>query len=113
MFLCRIADLRPGQPRGFRLGNDLSLVALRTTDGVRVYRNRCPHAGFELNWLPDRFLDRSGKYLHCQVHGALFEPESGRCLAGPCAGQRLESVPHQERDDGLYVLPDDGATLLH
>lgn len=113
VFLCRIEELRPGCPRGFRVGQDLSLVALRTATGIRLYRNRCPHAGFELNWLPDRFLDHSGRYLHCQVHGALFAPESGRCLAGPCAGKRLEPVPHQERDGGLYLLPAPGAALLH
>lgn len=113
VFLCRIEDLRPGHPRGFRVANDLSLVALRTAAGIRVYRNRCPHAGFELNWLPDRFLDHSGRYLHCQAHGALFEPESGRCLAGPCAGKGLEPVLHRECDGSLYLLPEPGAALLH
>jgi nitrite reductase/ring-hydroxylating ferredoxin subunit len=44
---------------------------------------------------------------------ALFEPESGRCLAGPCTGKRLEPVPHQERDGSLYLLPAPGAALLH
>ena len=112
-FLCRLEELRPGHPRGFRVGNDLSLIVLRTAGGIRVYRNRCPHAGFELNWLPDRFLDHSGRYLHCQAHGALFEPESGRCLIGPCLGKGLELVPHQECDGGLYLLPEPGAALLH
>ncbi len=81
----------------------MRLFAVRTAAGVVVYRNRCPHAGFELNWLPDRFLDRDGHYIHCQVHGALFDIATGHCVAGPCAGQHLESIPVQILDGDLTL----------
>ena len=76
---------------------------MRTETGVVVYRNRCPHAGFELNWLPDRFLDRDGRHIHCQVHGALFAIATGRCVTGPCAGKHLEPVPFSILDGDLSL----------
>ena len=102
LWLCRSEDLPPGAARGFQPEGHRSLFALRTATGLYAYRNRCPHAGFELNWLPDRFLDRSGQYLHCQTHGALFDRESGRCLAGPCAGARLEPIVVLEHSGSIY-----------
>ncbi|MFZ5653705.1 MAG: Rieske (2Fe-2S) protein [Pseudomonadota bacterium] len=101
--LVRVADLPVGGARALSPASGPGLFAVRTADGVRVYRNRCPHAGFELNWLPDRFLDRSGTFIQCQTHGALFEIESGRCVAGPCPGSSLEPVAVVERDGALYV----------
>ncbi|MFL1404715.1 Rieske (2Fe-2S) protein [Marinobacter sp. M1N3S26] len=58
-----------------------------------AYRNRCPHLGIPLNWMPERFLDPDNCFIHCVNHGALFTPESGDCIAGPCQGDRLMSVP--------------------
>ncbi len=108
-FLCQVADIPLGGARALALGPESKLFAVRTADSVHVYRNRCPHAGFELNWLPDRFLDHSGRYIHCQTHGALFEIDSGICLAGPCPGARLERVAVLERGGKLYLALDAGA----
>lgn len=102
-FLCQVADIPVGEARALAPAPGLSLFAVRTADRVHLYRNRCPHAGFELNWLPDRFLDRSGRYIHCQVHGALFDIASGVCLAGPCPGARLEQVAVSECSGALYL----------
>lgn len=106
MFLCRIDDIPVGGARALNPRDDLRLFAVRTAAGVVVYRNRCPHAGFELNWLPDRFLDRDGRHIHCQAHGALFDIASGRCVAGPCAGKHLEAVTFRILDGDLSL---DGA----
>ena len=102
ILLCAAEELPPGTVRGFRPTPELSLLAVRTETGIHAYRNRCPHAGFELNWLPDRFLDHSGQYLHCQTHGALFDQDTGRCLAGPCVGAHLEPIAVLERDGSIY-----------
>ena len=40
---------------------------------VHGYLNRCPHAGRQLNFLPDRFLTPDGELIQCLQHGALFE----------------------------------------
>ncbi len=56
---------------------------------LRAYLNRCPHLGIELNWMPGRFWDSDECFIQCATHGALFVPEDGRCIAGPCQGEAL------------------------
>ena len=70
---------------------------------VRAYVNRCPHVPVELDWQPGRFFDGDGLYLICATHGALYRPESGACVAGPCRGARLEPLPVVERDGGVFL----------
>lgn len=34
-----------------------------------------------------------GFHLLCGTHGALFRPQDGYCVSGPCVGDSLEPVP--------------------
>jgi nitrite reductase/ring-hydroxylating ferredoxin subunit len=34
-------------------------------------------------------LTPDGLFLVCRNHGAVFKPEDGRCVAGPCEGESL------------------------
>jgi nitrite reductase/ring-hydroxylating ferredoxin subunit len=72
--------------------------------GVAVaYLNRCSHTGLELDWIPGRFLDAEHRWLICAAHGALYEPATGACAAGPCTGRgALVPVPVVEIDGVLY-----------
>ena len=70
------------------------------------YLNRCAHVGIELDWKPGEFFDASGLYLICATHGALFDPASGQCLAGPCNGQGLVALPVCEEAGGVYLIED-------
>ena len=56
-----------------------------------------------MEWLPDRFLDAEGKLIQCALHGALFRPDTGLCLHGPCAGQRLQPLALIQRDGELWL----------
>lgn len=76
----------------FELPDGEPAFALIDRGRVRAYRNRCPHRGVTLNWVPGRFLDSDGRYLQCATHGALFRPEDGVCVAGPCVGERLPAL---------------------
>jgi len=76
--------------------------ALRFEGRVVAYRNECPHTGGELDWNEGDFLDGEGRLIVCATHGALFEPSTGRCVAGPCRGAALEAV--DVRDDGESVV---------
>jgi nitrite reductase/ring-hydroxylating ferredoxin subunit len=80
--------------------------AIRFGGIVHAYVNICPHAGTELDWHPGEFFEESGLYLVCSTHGALFEPGSGRCVAGPCRGGQLEPLAIRERDGGVFLLND-------
>ncbi len=60
--------------------------------------DRCPHAGFPLAMELDRYLTGDGELILCGWHGAVFEPISGACVGGPCAGGRLTPWPVEVRD---------------
>lgn len=86
-----------GQPaRGFVLRYDGKLLA---------YLNRCTHVPTELDWQPGEFLDSSREYIICAVHGAAYEPKSGRCVGGPCGRGKLLSLQMEERDGQVYWYP--------
>ena len=43
--------------------------------------------------MPDRYLTREGDLILCGTHGALFRPDDGLCVGGPCAGKSLTPWP--------------------
>jgi nitrite reductase/ring-hydroxylating ferredoxin subunit len=79
--------------------------AIRWRGQACAYVNRCPHLGTELDWQPGEFFDESGLYLVCSTHGAMFEPDNGLCVAGPCRGASLEPLAIREHD-GEVILQD-------
>lgn len=103
--LCRLSDLTV-EGRGFevRRGDQIHAVFLiPTAEGPVAYRNRCPHTGVNLDWVPDRFLDRCGKLIQCATHGARFRIHDGFCVSGPCQGDALESIPVRVIGDQVEI----------
>ncbi len=96
-----------GESRGLTVkdeaGDEHALFAVRKGGRLHVYRNRCPHTGVNLEWMPNEFFDYERNYIQCAMHGALFAVEDGRCLRGPCLGQSLRKLPLSIRDDGCWV----------
>lgn len=84
-------------------GEAVAAFLVRYGGRVYAYRNSCAHVPVELDWQPGRFFDTGGTYLICATHGALYEPESGYCVAGPCRGRRLVPVAVEERDGGVFL----------
>lgn len=66
---------------------------VRLGEGVVGYVDSCPHAGWPLATVADRFLTREKDLILCSGHGALFRLEDGACVAGPCAGDSLAPWP--------------------
>jgi naringenin degradation protein FdeD len=107
--VCRLSELDAHGARAFTIGaGDWPLrgLVVRAGSQVRAYVNRCPHAGHPLNLLPDRFFTPDGALILCSSHGALFEKQTGYCVAGPCAGRSLTPVPVETRW-GFVMLADD------
>lgn len=102
IYLCALDAIPERQARAFRFA-DLSLFALRFNGEIHVYRNSCPHLGVELNWAGDVFFDLDETLLQCATHGALFLPDTGKCISGPCRGQHLEALTTRIDDDAIYV----------
>ena len=66
---------------------------IRKDGQVAGYVDRCPHQGFPLALELDRYLTPDGSLILCGWHGAVFEPLTGECTGGPCAGGRLTPWP--------------------
>lgn len=104
--LCRLDDIPDGGSAGFELPQTdapLALMAIRRGKEVRVYVNSCPHWGSPLDLVPGRFLDRGGRHILCNTHGALFRIDDGYCLKGPCLGASLTALPARVEDGRVLV----------
>ncbi|MFC3532843.1 Rieske (2Fe-2S) protein [Vogesella facilis] len=86
-------------------GETAPAFAIRSGGAVHAYLNRCRHVPTELDWQDGRFFDSSGQYLICSLHGALYLPDSGQCIAGPCYGRSLFKLRVEEVDGQVYYLP--------
>ncbi|CAG0927046.1 MAG: hypothetical protein EFKGCFLK_01797 [Rhodocyclaceae bacterium] len=105
--ICAGAELADGS-RGVRFDvptahGEKSGFVIRHRGRVYGYVNRCAHIGIEMDWRPGEFFDDSGLYLICATHGAVYRPETGECIAGPCRGARLEPVEVVEQDGCIYL----------
>lgn len=91
-----------------RQGALLPAFAIRYQGRVHAYLNRCAHKLTELDWEPGEFFDAEHRYLVCATHGALYEPDSGLCVAGPCRGARLAQLQVRETSVGICLeAPDE------
>ncbi len=68
-----------------------------------AYDNVCPHRSTELDWNPGDVFDETGLYLICATHGAMFQPDTGLCVAGPCTKQRLRKLALTVDEVGVFL----------
>ena len=92
------------------------LILTRKADEVNVFLNSCPHTGVRLDWKVGVFLTVDKAHLQCSTHGALFELDSGFCVAGPCINQCLVKLQTKVYDQAIYVnvhesIPTSAVTL--
>jgi len=78
---------------------------MRFDGKVVAYLNRCVHVPTEIDWQPGEFLDSAREFILCSIHGAAYEPGSGRCVAGPCGRGKLTMLHVEERDGEVYWYP--------
>ncbi len=109
--LCALDSIPDGGSRGYAVDPEADyadLVLVRRGERVHAFRNRCPHTGAPMEWVPHRFLDATGDYIQCGLHAALFRIEDGYCIAGPCARRSLEPVAVTVRDGMVVALEEPG-----
>lgn len=109
-----VTALAEGEARKFsftRDGEALEGFVLRYAEGFFAYLNRCPHWNVDLDMGEGRFFSAVANRVFCSTHGALFEPTTGYCDAGPCAGQSLERYPLREDGDDVVVSIPGGQKL--
>ena len=99
-------DLEEGQARSFRLvmgGRYVGCFLVRFQGKLLAYRNKCRHLPISLDYDDARFFDSEKRYLVCQTHGALYQPDTGLCVEGPCRGESLFPVSLEIDELGVYV----------
>ena len=104
--VCRFDELSSPGCSEFRIGGGdwpFKGFVVRHGDDVFAYQNLCAHAGHPLNWKPDSFLTADGSQIICASHGAIYEIDSGICVAGPCPGKKLRPVEVKIRDGAVVV----------
>ncbi|MEI6760224.1 MAG: Rieske 2Fe-2S domain-containing protein [Betaproteobacteria bacterium] len=103
--LCASADLvNSGAAVPFEVvygGQTCRAFAVRYQGEVHAYLNRCAHVAMEMDFQPNQFFDRSGDWLICATHGALYQPQTGQCRGGPCRGG-LVKIALSERDGVVH-----------
>jgi nitrite reductase/ring-hydroxylating ferredoxin subunit len=108
--ICASGALTDGGP-GIRFevcrdGEMLAAFAVRFRGVARAWLNECRHQSTELDWNPGEFFDAERLYLICATHGALYEPDTGLCIDGPCRGASLAAVAISEHDGAIYCSED-------
>ncbi|HEY3599522.1 MAG TPA: Rieske 2Fe-2S domain-containing protein [Paraburkholderia sp.] len=92
-------------------GGNVVVFFVRYDGNAYGYLNRCAHVPMELDWSEGQFFESSGLYLMCATHGAIYAPDTGKCVGGPCRGGRLRPLRVDERDTSegraVFWLPDD------
>jgi nitrite reductase/ring-hydroxylating ferredoxin subunit len=87
--------------------------AVRAAGRAVAYLNRCAHVAMELDWQPGDFFEPDGEFLICATHGALYDPATGACRGGACAGHGgLRPLTVVERNGAVWWLPDAQAQPL-
>jgi nitrite reductase/ring-hydroxylating ferredoxin subunit len=114
--IAKVEELPPGCVKKFWLICDKYRVdglLINDQGSFHAYVNRCRHMTTPLDFMRDQFLSEDRQHLMCYTHGALYEPATGRCIAGPCKGELLYRLPVRvERGDVLVGCPQGDLSYL-
>ncbi|MBI2190951.1 MAG: AAA family ATPase [Planctomycetes bacterium] len=69
-----------------------------------AFENVCAHMALSLDMNDSDFFTGDGKLLICKTHGAVYVPETGECVGGPCAGRWLKKLSIEVQDGTIYLL---------
>lgn len=115
--ICALEQLDDPGSRGFSVEiNDETIEGFIVQRDAQVfaYRNSCPHTGSPLDWVEHQFLDLDQAFIQCAVHDAMFEIDSGLCIAGPCPGESLQPIAIEIIDGQVYLAKVPGeSTMQH
>jgi nitrite reductase/ring-hydroxylating ferredoxin subunit len=101
-----VGELAHGSSKKFILRrgrNSIEAMVINYDGSLYAYINRCRHVTLSLDWVDNQFFTDDRRYLICANHGALYEPKSGECIWGPCAGASLQRVPLEVEGEKVYA----------
>ncbi|MGH7831666.1 MAG: Rieske (2Fe-2S) protein [Candidatus Binatia bacterium] len=94
--IARVEEMQPGSVKKFGLVCQKYRVdgfLINYRGRFHAYLNRCRHMTTPLDFVRYQFFTEDGRHLVCMTHGALYEPDSGVCVEGPCKGLSLYPLP--------------------
>jgi nitrite reductase/ring-hydroxylating ferredoxin subunit len=103
--LCALAEIPEPGAKTFRFRVETRLFAafvVRAGGKVTGWIDQCPHAGWPLGALDDRYLTRDGRHILCAGHGGLFDL-AGKGVTTPCVGLHLAPWPVDVRDGDVFT----------
>ena len=104
--VARVGEVAPGAVKKFGLICEkyrIDAFLINYRGDFRAYVNRCRHMTTPLDFVRYQFFTDDGRHLICMTHGALYDPESGLCVDGPCKGQALYPLPVRIEGDEVLV----------
>jgi len=73
-----------------------SVLVGRASGVLRAYANVCRHQAIPLDARAEDELAGAmaddGVHLLCRSHGAIYRPDDGMCVSGPCLGAHLLAI---------------------
>jgi nitrite reductase/ring-hydroxylating ferredoxin subunit len=101
-----VEDIPPGASAKFTIhwnGRLVEAFVVNFRGRYYAHVNICAHAGTPLDWWPNEFFSEDGQFLVCGTHGSRYDPETGKCAGGPCAGGALSRLDARVRDGRIVV----------
>ncbi len=96
-----------GKPILFQLPNGQKAFVIRWQGSLHGWINECQHASVPMDFDGD-VLESGRQFILCPYHGAIYQPNTGACVGGPCRGSHLDAVPVQERGGQIWLQAADG-----
>ena len=105
-----VASLEHGQTRVFSFPTaygEMQGFVIRHNGDLKAYENKCRHWPIPLDYGDADFYFGSVDRIVCKTHGAMYDPATGECDSGPCAGQFLTTFPLElQGNDAVVTVPD-------
>ncbi|MDX2129388.1 MAG: Rieske (2Fe-2S) protein [Chloroherpetonaceae bacterium] len=76
---------------------------IKHNDEIYAYLNICPHADVPIASEQKGAFTADKRYLICRTHWAMFHPETGVCVSGPCPIADLTRLKVVVDNDIIFV----------
>ena len=90
-----------GKPLFFELPDGQKAFVIRWQGELHGWINECQHASVPMDFDGD-VLESGRQFILCPYHGAIYQPNTGKSVGGPCRGANLDAVPVTERDGQIW-----------
>ena len=113
--ICASGELGEGGTMFFRVryrGETVGALLIRFGGEPHAWLNRCAHMARPLDGEGDEIFDPDEGLIRCSNHGITYDPVTGACQVGLCAGKSLTALCVAERDGQVHLTDKHAALAL-